>query len=527
MIMKRLMMLSALLLAGTLFFACNPDNPGKDDKEKDKQKQEEPDYTPKPGTYTFVMPTYNLKGGAPQGKTTWEAGDQIYVHGNYAPASVIVTLEPGNISEDGKTATVQLDQVPASGAVPDILYAAYPADAVQMESSICDANTRFVPNHTALLTAYLQEGNKFNFTYVNGAIAFTTTEPCDSFVVVGNASQELVFEYVVVNVTSQAQLYRSDVGAGSRFYRSAMDGNSGIAYLPVRATFNERGFNIYLKKGDSYPKIYRHIKDADLNHGDLLDLGDITSNLEDYTGPAPVEPVMPVMGTYERIKVNVEELSGICLTAEKDALWAVGDQGQLARVTFDGTVTNIKHFSNDLEAITLDTDTGDLYIAAEGSQKVYRCSDPYTSYTSVFTVEDAKDYGNSGLEGIAYYGNGILYVGSQVGANLWKYTIDGEKIGDYVSLKKLSNKIIEVGGLCYDAVNDWLWVTDSESHRLHVLSGDASTLLTSYRVPFAGNNESVCVDHERGLVYLGDDDDDNPSIYKISFTGLKPEDREK
>ena len=223
---------------------------------------------------------------------------------------------------------------------------------------------------------------------------------------------------------------------------------------------------------------------------------------------------MPVIGKYEKITVDVEELSGICLTAEKDALWAVGDQGQLAKVDFDGKVTNIKNFNNDLEAITLDTDTGDLYIAAEGSQKVYRCSDPYTSYTQVFKVQEAIDgnYGNSGLEGIAYYGGGVLYVGSQVGANLWKYTIDGEKLGDYVSLKKISSKIIEVGGLCYDPVNDWLWVTDSESHRLHVLSGDATTLLASYRVPYVGNNESVCVDHERGLVYVGDDDDSSPSI---------------
>ena len=515
-------MLAAALTAGALFIGCQPDTPQKP-KDKDKEKEEEVDYTPQPGTYTFVMPEYSVKSGAPRGKTVWEAGDQIYIHGNYDPSSITVTLEAAQISADGKSATVTLDKVPSSGAVPDKLYAAYPAGAVKMTASICDATTRFEPDNCVLLTAYLSEDDKFNFKHVNGAIAFTTTEPCDSFVVVGNTSEELIYEYVLTEVTSQKELFRSDLGEGNRFYRGALSDGAGIAYLPARVTFADKGFNLYLKKGDNYPKVYRHAAAVDINHGVLLDLGDITSKLEDYTGPAPVEPKMPVMGSYERILVNVEELSGICLTAEKDALWAVGDQGQLAKVSFDGKVTNIKNFSNDLEAITLNRDTGDLWIAAEGSQKVYKCSDPYTSYTHVFTVTDAKDYGNSGLEGIAYYHDGLIYVGSQVGANLWLYTTEGQKVGDYVSLKTLNKTILEVGGLCYDDVNDWLWVTDSETHRLFVFSGDASTFLTSYRVPFAGNNESVCVDHEHGYVWVGDDDDNNPCVYRISFTGLVPE----
>lgn len=520
--MKR-MMVPALVLAGAMLFACNTDNPGKDEGKKEEEKPVV-DYTPQPGTYTFVMPDYKVKGGTSYGKTTWEAGDQIYVHGNYDPYSIIVTLKAEEISADGKTATVDLTEVPKTGAAPDKLYAAFPADHVAIESSFCDATNRYIPNGDMLMTAYLTEGNKFDFIHVTGAMAFTTTEPCDSFVVVGNASEELVFDCLGVQVTSEVELYRLEVGEGHRFYRQAMNDGCGIAYIPVRTIFSEKGFNIYLKKGDKYPKVYRHIESVTVAHGTVIDLGDITAKLEDYDGPDPVDPIMPEIGTYERIMVDVEELSGICLTAEKDAFWAVGDQGQLAKVSFDGEVTKIKNFNNDLEAITLHTPSGDLWIAAEGSQKVYKCEAPYTSYTSMFTVDDAKNYGNSGLEGIAYYKDSLIYVGAQTGANLWTYTLDGEKL-DMVSLKKLSSKVIEIGGLCYDAVNDWLWVTDSESHRVHVFSGDATTFLKSYRVPYCGNNESICVDHERGYVYVGDDDDSNPSIYKIHFTGLKPEDR--
>ena len=41
---------------------------------------------------------------------------------------------------------------------------------------------------------------------------------------------------------------------------------------------------------------------------------------------------MPVMGTYTRHSVNVEEISGICLNADKTALLAVGDQGVLKEI---------------------------------------------------------------------------------------------------------------------------------------------------------------------------------------------------
>lgn len=514
---------SALITAVSILLACNPNKTdGKDEKHKDEPVS----YTPQPGTYTFVIPEFTITGedGVSGIKTKWEAGDRILVHGNYFPTSVTVTLSQDNISADGHSATVEMTEVPTTGAVPDKLYAAYPADNISDEMLFCESRTRFIPKGSMLMTAFLGKDNIFEFKHITGAITFSVSEPCDSFVIVGNRSEPLAFDFLVTEVTSQSESYEVEVGEDHRFYREAVDNGSGTAHIAVQTEFGPKGFNVYLKKGNLYPKVYHYSSAATVSRGTVLNLGDISSKLEDYDGAEPVEPIMPVMGKYERVMVNVEELSGICLTAEKDALWAVGDQGQLAKVSFDGKVTNIHHFNNDLEAVTLHPETGDLYFAVEGSQRVYRCSAPYTSYQSVFRVDEASGYGNSGLEGIAYYKDNLLYVGSQFGINLWTYNLDGEMI-DKVSLGTLTRNIREIGGLCYDSVNDWLWVTDSETHRLLVFSGDASTFLTSYQVTFCGNNESVCVDHERGMVYVGDDDDNNPSIYKIQFTGLKPEDR--
>ena len=229
---------------------------------------------------------------------------------------------------------------------------------------------------------------------------------------------------------------------------------------------------------------------------------------------------MPVMGDYSVVAVDVKELSGICLTQDKSALWAVGDGGQLARIAFDGTTEKIKDFRADLEAVTLDPATGNLYFAVERVQKVWCVAPPdYDEYQTLFKVCDAALYLNNGLEGITWYKDNALYVGAQHGATLWRCSLDGEVLSR-TELKSVAPAIREVADLCYDPVTDCLWVADSEAKVLFVFSGDASSLLGIYNVDMVGNAESVCVDHANGCVWVGDDDSRNPALYRINFLGL-------
>jgi len=237
------------------------------------------------------------------------------------------------------------------------------------------------------------------------------------------------------------------------------------------------------------------------------------------------ETTMPNVSAHKRYDVDVEELSGLCLTADGESLWAVGDQGQLAQVTIKDdvvSVKNIKDFDDDLEGVTRNPATGDLYICVEGSQKVAKLAAPdFTKRENLFSVKKAVEdgYGNSGLEGITWYRDNSIYVGAQEDANLWRYNLKGEVL-EYISLKTVVSGIREIGGLCYDEVNDWLWVTDSESHSLFVFTGDAKKYLGKYKVSYIGNNESVCVDHAHSCVWVGDDDDDQPHIYRLDMEGL-------
>ena len=49
------------------------------------------------------------------GKTTWEAGDEILVHGAGSSNRMVVTLTADDISADGKTATITLRPPPFPG----------------------------------------------------------------------------------------------------------------------------------------------------------------------------------------------------------------------------------------------------------------------------------------------------------------------------------------------------------------------------------------------------------------------------
>ncbi len=241
------------------------------------------------------------------------------------------------------------------------------------------------------------------------------------------------------------------------------------------------------------------------------------------TTPTP-EPTdnpsnMPVMGTHEEFSVSVPEISGLCLKSDKSGMWAVGDKGGLYSLDFEGRSEAVLTQDLDMEAVTTDPATGDVYIAVERVQKVYKATAPnYDSFTELFTVQEAVDkkFDNDGLEGISWYKDNSLFVGAQGEASLWLIGTDGT-VKSSRSLKNAASWIGEIAALCYDSAADWLWVTDSKAKKLGIFSPDGTTLLATYSLSFIDNAESVCVDRERNCVWVGSDEK-NPKLYKINFS---------
>jgi hypothetical protein len=259
---------------------------------------------------------------------------------------------------------------------------------------------------------------------------------------------------------------------------------------------------------------------------------------EEMVTPAPpATNNLPVMRGHTTWKLQksekdfVVELSGLCLSKEGNFLWGVGDNGNLYRINFDGTYTNHWTYPADMEGITIDPATGDLYMCIEPN-KVYKLTPPYTGKTTLFTVDDAEKMGNSGIEGIAWH-KGKLYLGSQTKATLWECSLSGEKLREKRSLREIAPTMSEVADLCYDPVADRLWAIDSNSNKdrpqykpftIYLFDGDATKLLATYQIgEFANwNPETVCVDRAHNCLWLADDcGDNNPSLlHKVEFSGL-------
>ena len=113
---------AALLLAALLplAYACQQ-NPVPD---PEKEKEEEVKVDPVSLPLTFVLPSTGAK-------TAWVAGDQIVVHGEYAKDQVTVTLSASDISGDGKTASLTVDNLYpyVREDCASTLYASWPASA--------------------------------------------------------------------------------------------------------------------------------------------------------------------------------------------------------------------------------------------------------------------------------------------------------------------------------------------------------------------------------------------------------------
>ena len=306
--------------------------------------------------------------------------------------------------------------------------------------------------------------------------------------------------------------------------------NAKVEYLKSR---NMLGAMIWEYRHDNNQGTLRHAVKAAMD-GDPLPPGRWERPDEDIDPDA-----LPEMGKVTKYVLQkgsdyLPELSGLCLSKDEDFLWGIHDKGTLYKIYFDGTFEKHWYREADFEGITIDPATGDLYIGLESTSKsVYKI--PYPDYNSKvdvpILVEGASSMGNSGVEGIAWH-NGNLYLGTQTGAQLFEYKLDGTQLWKK-SLRNTTSTISEVGDLCYDAKKDRLWVLDSNSNKdkpqylgytLYLFNGDGSQLLKTYYVgDFANwNPEAVCIDRKNNCIWIGDDcDSGNPSwLHKIEMTNL-------
>jgi hypothetical protein len=506
-----------LLLTAAMFclvvpccISCTDQND--DNGENNGQNTDTTDDGLKPGTYKFVASSF---------KGSWEVGDQIYVHGSYGPKSQIITLTAQDISSDGKTATGTLDTVCEFPTKPDGLYAAWPAEAVYQTIGLQGTETTFSDSNRLLCVAYLS-GDTFSFTDPTAVITFTVNGQYDRFAFASNTREgQRPGEFTVSVSTDVNSNFARPTNDGYPFrYGQVKSGEKVSLWFPGGTSFSE-GFILFFGNGENnWGGTYSVDGKVTVESGKSLDLGDITGKIANYDGPAPK---LPEMLKKTKFTVKFNELSGICLSKDQDFLWGVGDDGDLAKISFEGVLLeNKRYIGGDAEAISMDPVTKDLLIGLEDGYQglaIIKAPDYSGSLEKKWKVAAAKNFGNAGVEGLTYYKDGLVYVGTQQNSELFLCNME---TGEVLSDKKLYNKALvsEIADLCYDPLTDWLWIIDSEAKKIFVFTGDMSTYFGAYSVGSISNPESVCVDHKHSCVWVGDDAGSTSYLYRFDFSGL-------
>jgi hypothetical protein len=320
--MKKTVKFLALALCPVLFaVAC--------EKETQIVNNEEPAGVQSSRVITLVYPsdTDTKVSFAEDGKTAWEAGDEILIHGQKIGHSGdeyysrVVTLSAGDISADGKTASFVLEDILADKSwgrtgYKANLFAAYPASAVK---SVSDGtswyySTGFDTNDILLLggcnDTSVNDGNTFQFTHLSGVLSFVVDGDFDSYEFSGNGGTEIVgYDVFSARVDQQSTFGDKNAipysGSGGGIGCSGAKTSLTNSVIADGSTVNHiffpggvdlsAGFTIKFLKGGVEQKRLATNTAKNIAKGKYLKLGDITSHLYTYVPPATHDASHPAI----------------------------------------------------------------------------------------------------------------------------------------------------------------------------------------------------------------------------------------
>ena len=251
------------------------------------------------------------------GKTTWEAGDKIMIHGGTDGADRLeVTLTASDISADGKKATFSIEGLEpydrADAGVVSSYYAQYPADLVpsgNMYYECCFQGT------DAPLMAACNVDNTFTFYNLSGIISYTVKGSFDKVVFSGNNKETVAFDYYQVRVRDDGdgpKVNYHKPGNGFKNYSEfksiekevVADGKTvNYIYLPKGVNFSG-GFNFQFYDGEDLVKIAKTETAVNVDHSKILPLGNISSHLEDYVAPTFSDHTSSITGATDLSAAN-------------------------------------------------------------------------------------------------------------------------------------------------------------------------------------------------------------------------------
>ena len=264
-------------------FACTDKNGTATDDPTPVKEEAKPETR----TLTFVLPdiTPGEDGEVPAAlKQAWKAGDQIVVHGEYAKNQVTVTLEAGDISADGKSATKTVENLyPYKREdCTSVLYASYPASASD-NLNHCFFYSKFSTTNEQIMAA-CNSGDTFKFRNICGILSFSVDGDYDGYLVSTPKKEALGYEFLQVKITDGEENYSQYKGDPVLSIEGAMSGSAVTVCIPEGATINS-GLTVKFRKGDEYTNILRIAGPIEVERGAVTELGDLSAGVETYDNP--------------------------------------------------------------------------------------------------------------------------------------------------------------------------------------------------------------------------------------------------
>lgn len=312
----------------------------------ERPEQPDPEQTPdinQNTIYTCMLPVVE------NGKTAWEPGDKILVHGGSADNQKVFTLTADDIKDD-TLCTINLEGIkPYKASNVNVkFFAAYPADLVRNEGLCKDKNTFAEPNNL-LMSGYDIEGDKIFFKYIVGGMAFTVNGDYDSYELIGNYGETVGYETVSSRITDKINI----VGFEQTGEKTSITGpvvadgkTVNKIYFPFRHPSFQDGYKLFLCKSGKRVTVLDTEGEINVHCGSMIDLADITAAVVEYKEPEVEKP--------EEFP-DYSHLSHITFT-ESDALFPNPERGFYSTSSFKGpTATPLS--ASKIQAIRLENRT--------------------------------------------------------------------------------------------------------------------------------------------------------------------------
>ena len=248
-------------------------------------------------TLTFAQPDTKV-AVTDAGKTTWEVGDKILIHGEGESNKAVVTLTADNIKANGKKAVISFEGVEPYDRFSDrgytsTFYAQYPADFSE-EGTNYYYYSRFTETNGLLMAGY-NEGDNIVFYNLCGVISFIADGDFDSYVFEGNNGETVGYGLFVSRLAGKGEgndpvlewKYSHTKDPKTQITGAITPGQVTYIGLPLGTNFTA-GFKLALMKGEDVAATLSTDKAVNVERGKLLPLGDITSKLES-TGVVDVD----------------------------------------------------------------------------------------------------------------------------------------------------------------------------------------------------------------------------------------------